>query len=328
MIVTGIVVLIASLGSANRVLADEQLVTPGDGSGDGVADFVHMRAGTNGGSDRGSPEVETSPANGSLPNSTNQSLDPLAGLGQIQPDNTCGWSDFPRALPPEDPTWAGNSTIDGSIKWKSCAVLLPGTPGAPGNAEGRPVELQFFPNAAVGAPPPDPSVLAQQAYRELHIPQPAIGAGPDRSKLAVNLWTWLWVDDPGVLSATVAAGGVSVTASANLASVTWSLGEPHKTGDAYAAGVPASITCQGTGTQSPPGFDWKAQPPCGYMFHWRSLKERTGGTGKWPITATSTWNVTWQSNTGGTGATSLSATSADQFDIGEYRNVLVREPGG
>jgi hypothetical protein len=64
------------------------------------------------------------------------------------------------------------------------------------------------------------------------------------------------------------------------------------------------------------------------MFHWRSLKERTGGTGKWPIAATSNWNVTWASNTGVTGATTLNATGNDQFDVEEYRIVLVQQPGG
>ena len=73
---------------------------------------------------------------------------------------------------------------------------------------------------------------------------------------------------------------------------------------------------------------WKAQPPCGYKYHWRSLKERSDGTGTWPITATTNWTVTWQSNTGVTGGTTLNATSNDQFDIGEYRTVLVKGAGG
>jgi hypothetical protein len=64
------------------------------------------------------------------------------------------------------------------------------------------------------------------------------------------------------------------------------------------------------------------------MFHWRSLKERTGGTGTWPITAVSNWNVTWASNTGVTGATTLNATGNDQFDVEEYRIVLVQGSGG
>ena len=110
--------------------------------------------------------------------------------------------------------------------------------------------------------------------------------------------------------------------------MTWSLGEPTTGGDTYADGAPATLTCDGTGTPPPPGYDWKAEPPCGYMFHWRSLKERTGGSGKWPITATSNWDVTWASNTGVTGATTLSATGNDQFEVGEYRIVLVQPPGG
>jgi hypothetical protein len=194
------------------------------------------------------------------------------------------------------------------------------------------LDFRFVPNETSGAaappPPPDPTVLAQQAYREIRIPQPEIGAGPDRSKLSVNLWTWLWIDDPGPQVVTVAAGGVSVTATATLSSVTWTLGEPATTGDGYASGPPVTVTCQGTGSAPPQGYDWKAEPPCGHMYHWRSLKERTGGTGNWPVTATSNWTVTWQSNTGVTGGTTLSATGNDAFDVGEYRTVLVQGPGG
>ncbi len=160
------------------------------------------------------------------------------------------------------------------------------------------------------------------------MPKPNISIGPDRTKLAVNLWTWLWIDDPGPQTTTVSAGGVSVTLTATLTSVTWSLGEPAPTGGAYAAGPPLTVTCQGTGSPPPPNYDWKAEPPCGHKFTWRSTPERTGGTGRWPITATSNWNVTWQSNTGVSGSATLSATGDDALDIGEYRTVLVREPGG
>ena len=54
----------------------------------------------------------------------------------------------------------------------------------------------------------------------------------------------------------------------------------------------------------------------------------TGGTGKWPITATSNWTVTWASNTGVTGTIALNSMSNDQFDVEEYRIVLVQGPGG
>ena len=72
--------------------------------------------------------------------------------------------------------------------------------------------------------------MAEQAIGRLVVPRPSIGVGPDRSKLAVQLWTWLWVDELPPVSVTVALGGVSVTATATLTSTTWSLGEPADTG--------------------------------------------------------------------------------------------------
>ena len=91
--------------------------------------------------------------------------------------------------------------------------------------------------------------------------------------------------------------------------------------------TPAALTCQGPGEPPPAGYDWRAEPPCGHKFAWRSLKERTGGSGKWPVTATTNWTVAWQSNTGASGADALTATTADQWDVGEYRTVLVQGSG-
>lgn len=82
------------------------------------------------------------------------------------------------------------------------------------------------------------------------------------------------------------------------------------------------------GTAPPANYDWKAEPSCGHKYTWMSTKERTGGIGKWPISATSNWNVTWQSNTGVSGTATLSATGNDALEIGEYRIVLVQGPGG
>jgi hypothetical protein len=196
------------------------------------------------------------------------------------------------------------------------------------NAPGGVIVLTRFVPNGVPAPPPDPRVLAQQAIGQLTVPKPTVGVGPDRSKMAVSLWTWLWVDSPPPVSVTVAAGGVSVTATATLTSTTWSLGEPVASDDGFKPGPPVTVTCTGAGTPTPANYDWKAEPPCGHKFAWRSLKERTGGTGTWPITATTNWAVTWASNTGLTGADTLTATTADQFDVEEYRIVLIDTPGG
>lgn len=238
---------------------------------------------------------------------------------------TCTWRDLHE--PADSDRWAGRSPSDGSFAGLGC-----GAPPGNGSGQGSTIDIQFVPNAAPGEaqlpPPPDPNVVAQVAIDRLQIPTPSIQSGPDPSKLAVNLWTWLWIDDPGTLSATAAVSGVSVTATATLSSATWSLGEPAPTGGPYAQGPPLIITCRGAGTAPLADYDWKTEPPCGHKYSWMSTKERTGGSGKWPVTATSNWTVTWQSNTGVSGSGELNATGNDALEIGEYRTVLVQGPGG
>jgi hypothetical protein len=237
------------------------------------------------------------------------------------PPDTCSWARV-NDLGANSSWWEGNDPSAGYIEINSCAG---GNPNAPG---GTVVLTRFVPNGVAAPPPPDPAVLAQQAIGQLTVPKPTVGVGPDRATMAVNLWTWLWVDNLPPVTVTVAAGGVSVTATATLTSTTWSLGEPAATGGPYEAGPPVTVTCAGAGTPPPPGYDWKSEPPCGHMYQWRSTKERTGGAGTWPVTATTTWAVAWASNTGVTGADTLTATTADQFDVSEYRVVLVNSPGG
>ena len=173
------------------------------------------------------------------------------------------------------------------------------------------------------APPPDPAVLARQAYGELPIPNPTIHLGPDSDRLAVKLWTWLWVDNPGGLSKTVTARGLSVTATATLASTTWSMGEPT---DPTTNPTPVSaFTCSAGGTPPTPGSDWKTQPPCGYRYHWKSTTARTNGAGTWPIVATATWQVTWTATNGTAGTLNppLQTSTTTAARIGEYRTILV-----
>ena len=62
------------------------------------------------------------------------------------------------------------------------------------------------------------------------------------------------------------------------------------------------------------------------MYHWRSLKSRTGGTGTWPLSVTANWVATWTATTGESGTIPLTATSNTAVDVEEYRIVLV--PGG
>ena len=250
--------------------------------------------------------------------------DTTTDAGGSTVDDPCPWSTVEN-LGEKSSWWGGNDPSAGHVEINKCAVGDPNTPG------GLTPQLRFVPNAGpagpAAPPPPTPEQLAQRAIAQLVVPAPTIGVGPDRAKLAVNLWNWLWVDDAPPVSVTVAAGNVSVTATATLTSTTWSLGEPAG-GDVYVPGAPTILTCQGAGDPPPAEYDWRAKPPCGHKFVWRSLKERTGGTGKWSVTATTNWTVVWQSNTGVSGVDALTATTADQWDVGEYRTVLVQGSGG
>jgi hypothetical protein len=162
----------------------------------------------------------------------------------------------------------------------------------------------WIPDAAA-APAPDPEALAEQARNQLRLSGPRIVMNPSADQL-VGLPTWLWLDAAGwnQVTATAAAAGVSVTAVAKPAQVTWSLGDG------------GTVTCTGAGTPFPAGADPKsASPDCGYTYRHRSL-DSAGGT--FAVTATVRWDVTW-AGVGQAGVfpglTTVSTTAARVIDV-------------
>jgi hypothetical protein len=223
-----------------------------------------------------------------------------------------------------DVLWHGGDAASGSVEYSTCAADP--AAGAAGN-------FRFVPNAAPGAapvppPPPTPEELAQQAYQQLPIPVPSMHFGPDDTKIAVRYWLYLWLDDPGAVTATATAGAVSVTATARLSSVTWTMGEPVSAESLYTPAAP--ITCQGPGVNPGPGVDTATVDPapgtCAYMYQVRSTPERTGGTGTWPVTATATWTITWAANTGQSGTLQAPPrVSTTQVGVGAWSTVMVAD---
>ena len=234
--------------------------------------------------------------------------------------------------------WDGHSAADGQVVLWVCAGGL-----TPETCTSCPVLTPHFAaNGAAAAgggappppPPPTPEQLAQQAYQLLPMPDPSMNFGPDPNRIAVRYWLYLWVNDPGVVSATVTAGAVSVTATAKMTSVTWTMGEPVSAEDLASRSAP--ITCQGMGTNPGSSVDTTAQPAagsCAYMFQVRSTPERTGGSGTWPVTATANWMITWAANTGQAGTLAAPPrVSTTQVRVGAWSTVLVADgasgPGG
>jgi hypothetical protein len=172
-----------------------------------------------------------------------------------------------------------------------------------------------------GAPARRAAASAQQAesvrraVEELNLAAPRIALSA-RGQGFVGVPVWLWLADGRALatpaSATAAVGAASVTATARLVSVEWTLGPPG-----------ARVVCAG------PGTPWTGQqgpsPDCGYTYQLRSLPERTGGTGRWPITATVHWQVDWQGTSAGVpvaGQEALALPASTALTVGELQALV------
>lgn len=164
-------------------------------------------------------------------------------------------------------------------------------------------------------PEVDLGALVQRAVEELTLSPPVLRTSVAGSGY-VGVPVWLWIEgdvaSTGPVSATATAGAARVTATGRLSAVEWSMGPPGGT-----------VLCAG------PGTPWDGQtgssPDCGYTYEQRSLSERTDGSGRWPVTATSMWTVTWTGVSGGVpvaGEETVRVSAESSLGVGEVQ-VLV-----
>ena len=199
------------------------------------------------------------------------------------------------------PVWAGHRPEDGTIWMFSC-------PRPEGFGPGVWSGLVFIPNGAPApaAPPVDPRQLAQQAIASMNLRAPQIGMAPPPGSTSglVGLPVWMWVERSGETTgparATASAGGVTVTAVAEVGQVLWNMGDGH------------TVTC-GLGTPYHEGAG-SFSPDCGYVYAQASTRHEPDG--RWPITATSTWTITW-SGGGQSGTETLELSSPAELFVGE-----------
>ncbi|WP_228004606.1 hypothetical protein [Amycolatopsis sp. YIM 10] len=154
------------------------------------------------------------------------------------------------------------------------------------------------------APLPSPEELAEQARAQLRLPSPVIASSPAGTQL-VRLPTWLWLDRAmwQPRSATASVPGVSVTATATPASVSWAMGDG------------TTVTCAGPGTPFPGnGAPQAASPDCGHTYP----RSSAGAPGeRFPATATVSWRITW-SGAGASGAfPDMTTSTAASFRVAE-----------
>lgn len=196
-----------------------------------------------------------------------------------------------------DPNWQGHT--DGSLWY--CRIAGAGTGTA---------YIIWFADAT---PPPDPGSLARRAVAEMQLRPITIGIAPDDEPGSVGLVgmpIWLWAENPGdqtigPISHSVSEGGFTVTATAKVDRVRWSLGD---------GGVK---TCAGPGTPYKLKYGITESPTCGYRFDEQ---------GEFTVTARSDWIVNW-TGIGETGSFRVYLTQNTQVVIGELNVVTVRGRG-
>ncbi|MHB9848986.1 ATP/GTP-binding protein [Streptomyces krungchingensis] len=177
--------------------------------------------------------------------------------------------------------------------------------------DGAPVNSTFVADTPPGEPPVDPAVVAQQAVAKMKLAGPEIASPRTTGTYIVGIPMWMWVNKgpttygPNTASAT--AGGVTVTATANVTKIVWRMGDG------------ATVSCSGAGTRYTAAYGKEESPTCGHTYTRTSAAQKDR---KYGVTATATWAVDWQVNGGGvTGQFTETRQSQTQVGIGELQVV-------
>lgn len=255
---------------------------------------------------------------------------PAVGSGVSDP---CIYREFEPQPPPGDPAWGGHDSEHGRLWYSLCPddfsdVSWDGSGNRLVNYEASDpyyVADGDTPDAAGAAA--DPMSLVERARGAFELPAPVPVFGPDVAMVAVKVPVWLSVQrfDPVVQSAS--AGALTAQVSAELSGTSWLMGEPVDPARLF-LGVRPVVVCAGSGSVFVAGMV-PGDPPCGYTYVWRSLKERTGGVGSWPVQVTATYEVSWaitDTTTGAqvdSGVDVVETTASTRLRVREWHGVLV-----
>ncbi|WP_436800935.1 ATP/GTP-binding protein [Streptomyces avermitilis] len=197
--------------------------------------------------------------------------------------------------PPADhPVWNGADPKKSDLYFRACTDGGDGFVVVP---QGQP------------APHVDPRELAQRAVDSMTLLGPDIASPKAAGKYTVGVPMWMWVNQSattfGPNTASASAGGITVTATAKVSEIVWQMGDG------------ASVTCNGPGTPYQASEGMAQSPTCGHMYSKTSAVARSG---KYPVTATSTWTIDWQGGGAAGQLTEIRQTNV-QVAIGELQVV-------
>ncbi|MFD5633634.1 ATP/GTP-binding protein [Streptomyces sp. NPDC127077] len=196
------------------------------------------------------------------------------GSGSNDSKSECKYTKVDPKPPAEFPAWKGANPKKNDLYFYGC------TDGGQDNPDG-------FVVVPAGQQPPiaqvDPQVLAQRAVDSMTLLGPDIVSPRADGKYTVGIPMWMWVNRSattyGPNSASASAGGVTVKATAKVSKIVWSMGDG------------ASVNCDGPGTHYASSAGMAQSPTCGHVYAKTSAGSQSG---KFPVTATSTWTINWQ----------------------------------
>ncbi|WP_410633808.1 hypothetical protein [Amycolatopsis sp. cmx-4-83] len=223
-----------------------------------------------------------------------------AGQNAQRPRYPC--ADHPWTPPPAgDPLWGGHSPAQGSLRLMICQ--------GGGALQGWP-RVVFTPNGQpVAVPQLSPAELAEQAIAEMGLSAPDIRLAPPASSprgATIGFPVWMWTErreeTTGPVTRTASAGPITVTATATLGGIDWSMGDG------------ATVRCAGPGTAFTDDRAGRPSPSCGHSY--RDLVP--GGTAA--VDATSRWEIRW-SGGGQSAFKTLALTSSARLAVREIRTL-------
>jgi hypothetical protein len=161
-----------------------------------------------------------------------------------------------------------------------------------------------------------PEQAAQIVVRRMDLRAADIGIVPEDEPgrigavgAPVYMWTTPGPTTFGPQTLTGSAGGVTITATAKVDRVVWSMGDG------------TSVTCRTPGTVYEDRFGFRDSPDCGHRYT-RTSAGKPGNA--YPISATSFWVVDWTGPAGSSGQITLDLVSSTSIAVGELQALVTR----
>ncbi|MFF7987101.1 ATP/GTP-binding protein [Streptomyces sp. NPDC007901] len=183
----------------------------------------------------------------------------------------CKYTKVEPKPPANHPAWKGKDPKTNDLYLMECSD----------GGQDNPASFIVVPTGQNPVPQVDPQELAQRAVDSMNLLGPDIASPRAAGTYTVGVPIWMWVNQSattyGPNTASATAGGITVSATAKVSKIVWSMGDG------------SSVTCNGPGTPYTSSEGMAQSPTCGHVYAKTSAAES-----KFKVAATSTWTINWQ----------------------------------